>query len=272
MKEFPTAPRWFANVLKAENFLLKKFKNHLPTQAELHNDDQDTNDFSYNEDLDLLAAERMVPGKNYSPYMVQHVARYLWAMSFCRGKTVVDLGCGDGYGTYMLSWVAESATGVDISPKAIQESIRTYGSAESYAALNTEEQARIETDFSELPSNPWAPIYKIADLTEPQTLPDAEFGVCFEVLEHLDNPQEILKSIAESNIETVFFSVPNPLAGGSHINPHHVNDWSLGMLKGYFRDAGAKEIKTYRQGLKRYQIKRGATYADLNWLFKVRFK
>lgn len=279
-KEFSTAPRWFAQILKAENFVLKRTHKFLPKQADLHNqDNKGTSDFSYNKDLDLLAAERMVPGNNASPYMVQHVARYLWAMSIVRGESVVDLGCGDGYGTHLLSWVSPEVYGVDLDLQAIQEAWKEYGSKESFQKLSAREQVEIFNDSEiaewrkhEMGSNPTAPVYKIADLTKSQELPAVRYGVCFEVMEHLKNPQEILQSIADSNIQEVLFSIPNPLAGGSHINPHHINDWSLGLFKSYLKEAGAKEIKQYHQGLKRYQVKRGAFYWDLNWLFEVRFR
>jgi len=281
-RRFPTAPRWFATVLSAEEFALRRTHRYLPKQAELHSEDSGEvaarSNFSYNEDLDLLVAERMVPGNNASPYMVQHVARYLWAMSVVRGHTVVDLGCGDGYGTNMLSWVSPRAVGVDLDPGVVRNAIGTYGSRESVEALSAGQAERVWPDPADraaaidgLPRNPTAPVFHVADLSRPTELPAVRYGVCFEVMEHLENPKEILAGIARSRIEEVLFSVPNPLAGGSHINPHHVNDWSLGRFKSYLREAGATGIRSFSQGLKRYQIRRGAFYWDLNWLFRVRF-
>lgn len=279
-EKFPTAPDWFAQVLATEASILKRFKKHLPTQAKNHNEEarsSNTTDFAYNEDLNLFAAERMVPGQNYSLYMVQHVARYLWAMSLCQGKTVVDLGCGDGYGTQMLSWVSETAEGIDLSREAVRESIRSYGSKQSLDVLSLKQKAlcfsgtEIKALHNSLPDNPTAPVFKVADFSRPAELPNAEFGVCFEVLEHLEHPEELLQSISSSILKRVPFSVPNPLAGGSHINPHHINDWSLREVKDLFRDSRGS-VTSYHQGLKRYQVKRGAAYYHLNWLFDVEFK
>ena len=46
-----------------------------------------------------------------------HIMRYAWATRLAAGRSVCDLGCGVGYGTFMLSWVAKQAVGVDLWAK-----------------------------------------------------------------------------------------------------------------------------------------------------------
>ena len=49
----------------------------------------------------------------------EHLHRYMLAAKFAEGKTVLDIACGEGYGTYILSQVAKSVIGVDISKETI---------------------------------------------------------------------------------------------------------------------------------------------------------
>lgn len=240
---FATAPRWYRLVLSLEDAILYRFRDRLPTQAHLHDEaNTATSNFVLNERLGVLAAERMVPGNNASPYMVQHVARYLWAMGRVRGQRVLDLGCGDGYGSELLSWVCPQVVGIDISESALAHARRLYS----------------------------RPEYRHGDLTNPAELPDADVAVCFEVVEHLHNAQELLDAVG-SRVPRLLMSVPNPLVGGSHINPHHVNDWPLRTVRTNLRRAGATRIRAYNQGLKRYGVRRFAASCHSAWLFDVRF-
>jgi 2-polyprenyl-3-methyl-5-hydroxy-6-metoxy-1,4-benzoquinol methylase len=239
---FPTAPPWYRALLGLEERVLYRMRSRIPTVAHLHGDDGRTANYAVNERLGIRAAERIVPGANASPYMVQHVARYVWAMAACRGRNVVDLGSGDGYGTFMLSWVASKATGIDISRSAVEYARKSYP----------------------------GPEYRCGDLADPDCLLDADIGVCFEVLEHVLSAPDLLIA-AGKRLPRLMLSVPNPLVGGSHINPHHVNDWPLSHLKTVLRSAGATRIRTYHQHVRGYRVGRGAAPWHGTWLLDVRF-
>lgn len=246
MSSFGTAPAWYRPLLRAEAAVLERFKDRLPHTADLHGDDGQLADYASTA-LGVRAAERMVPGANASPYMIEHVARYLWAMSIARGQDVVDLGSGEGYGTFLLSWTASSAHGFDISETAVAHARTRYQ----------------------------GPRYSVADICSGDGLPTASLAVCFEVLEHLHDPRGLLDAAAK-RYPRLLVSFPNPLVGGSHINPHHVNDWPLSKLKHELRHAGAKRLKGYHQrGHPRprgdYVVRRGAYSWDATWLFDVRF-
>lgn len=52
-----------------------------------------------------------------------HVNRYAVAHPFCQGKRVLDIACGEGYGSYIMArkWDAKEVVGIDISREAIEK-------------------------------------------------------------------------------------------------------------------------------------------------------
>lgn len=48
-----------------------------------------------------------------------HIASYRFALPFTRGRRVLDLGCGSGYGAAMVADSATSVTAVDVSQDAL---------------------------------------------------------------------------------------------------------------------------------------------------------
>jgi len=57
----------------------------------------------------------------------ENIQRFQFALEWCRGKRVLDAGCGSGYGTHYLGCNgASSVLGVDISTEAIDEARREY--------------------------------------------------------------------------------------------------------------------------------------------------
>ncbi|WP_380067866.1 methyltransferase domain-containing protein [Dankookia sp. GCM10030260] len=57
---------------------------------------------------------------------VEHHHRYLLAREHCRGRDVLDVAAGEGYGTALLSQVARSAIGVEIDPAAVAAAAREF--------------------------------------------------------------------------------------------------------------------------------------------------
>ena len=119
---------------------------------------------------------------------LDHRERYLWAIKHMESpKTVLDAGCGVGYGSRMLSDHAERVIGLDISPEAIEYANRYW------------DNDRID--------------FGIQDLHELRFKSDTVFDVvvAFESLEHLAVPELFLLRLrAYITSETkVFVSSPN---------------------------------------------------------------
>ncbi|HEL5401424.1 class I SAM-dependent methyltransferase [Stenotrophomonas maltophilia] len=100
----------------------------------------------------------------------EHLHRYHFASRFCQGKRVLDVACGEGYGSRILSNAASSVVGVDISAEAVAHAQGKYarGSLEF-----------VEASAASLP------------------LPDDSFDVVvsFETIEHHDQHEEMLSEI-----------------------------------------------------------------------------
>lgn len=73
-----------------------------------------------------FTGERFTPGTK-GEIWVEHWHRYHFAARWVAGKTVVDVACGEGYGSALLARAAAHVTGVDISPEAIHHAQRVYG-------------------------------------------------------------------------------------------------------------------------------------------------
>ncbi len=65
------------------------------------------------------SGEQLIPNISSSRLQEEHRERYKFAKQFCRGKAVLDIACGTGYGSYELSREADRVVGIDISEESI---------------------------------------------------------------------------------------------------------------------------------------------------------
>ena len=70
-------------------------------------------------------------GERYLPEVhgvieIEHLHRYLLAKHLSQGMRVLDIACGEGYGSALLSQTAEMVIGVDISPEAVIHAQEKY--------------------------------------------------------------------------------------------------------------------------------------------------
>jgi GT2 family glycosyltransferase/SAM-dependent methyltransferase/glycosyltransferase involved in cell wall biosynthesis len=65
-----------------------------------------------------FSGERLT-GATSGQVEVEHYHRYLLAREFCRGRDVLDVAAGEGYGTALLAQVARSAVGIEIDADTV---------------------------------------------------------------------------------------------------------------------------------------------------------
>jgi ubiquinone/menaquinone biosynthesis C-methylase UbiE len=117
-----------------------------------------------------FTGERVVAGQVDRNLWNEHLARYAFASRLCRGRRVLDLGCGTAYGSDELASLAHRVTAVDIDPGALRHA------ASLYSKRNLEFTA---ADAGSLP-------FRNASF---------DLVVAFEVIEHLENWREMLEEI-----------------------------------------------------------------------------
>lgn len=61
--------------------------------------------------------------------MLEHLHRYAIAMDLVKGKIVLDIACGEGYGAHLLSTSANHVTAVDIDEPTIKKASKKYPAA-----------------------------------------------------------------------------------------------------------------------------------------------
>ena len=113
--------------------------------------------------------ERFEPAMN-AEIMLEHMTRYISATHLVKGKTVLDIACGEGYGSYMLSSAASRVIGVDISESTIQSA------ALKYKKENLE--------------------FKVGDCTSiPLSDSSIEVVISFETIEHIIEQDKFIQEI-----------------------------------------------------------------------------
>ena len=80
----------------------------------------------------MATSEISFTGERYLPteqgeIRLEHFQRYAIALDLVKGKCVLDLACGEGYGSSLMSGVAEQVVGVDVSADAIKHASIKYG-------------------------------------------------------------------------------------------------------------------------------------------------
>ena len=163
-------------------------------------------------------------GERYLPEIqgdvaLEHLHRYAMAKELARGKTVLDLASGEGYGSSLLAQVADRVFGVDLSREAIEHATQKYGSRNLEFLIG---------DCAEVP---------LAD-------DSVDLVVSFETIEHHPHHEEMMREIKRvlrpggllviSNPEKYEYSIaPN------YSNPYHAKELFrhqfAGLIAEYFK-------------------------------------
>jgi len=163
-----------------------------------------------------FTGERFVPGTP-GEIWVEHWHRYHFAARWVRGKRVLDVACGEGYGAALLAREAAHVTGVDVAQPAIDHAKRTYNSVGNAEF--------VRASCAELP---------LADGS-------VEVAVSFETLEHIDAQEAFLDELARvlARDGVLVLSCPNKLEYSDKRN--YQNEFHVKEL---YRDALAALVKS----------------------------
>ena len=133
----------------------------------------------------------------------EHLGRYLWSAQLAQGHNVLDAGCGTGYGTAILARTGvKRVAAVDISQEAVDRA------SESNADLP------VEVRQGDLRALPFA---------------DGEFDlvVCFEVIEHVEEPERVLDELARVLARHGVLCISTPNRGVYPPgNPYHLHEYT----------------------------------------------
>ena len=160
----------------------------------------------------VFTGERAIPEDVNTPadIMSEHWARYKYATSFVKGKRVLDVACGAGYGADLLAETAHSVIGGDISPETIKYCKSHYTK----------------------------PVFSIFDICEiPYPGSSFDVVVSFETIEHITDGEKFLSEIIRvlDSCGTLLISCP---LGGECGNIYHKAYYQRGtfepFLKKYF--------------------------------------
>jgi SAM-dependent methyltransferase len=142
-----------------------------------------------------------VPEENY--WFRRHLAVYEWIAERVRGLRVVDLACGEGYGSDVLASVAGDVVGVDANPEAFEHARLRY----------RREGLRFVRGLVE-------------EFDEP-----CDAVVFLQTIEHIQDPGALLERFARA-APLAYVTTPNrltlaPPGAEKSENPWHLREYTL---------------------------------------------
>ena len=140
-----------------------------------------------------------VPEENY--WFRRHLVVYRWIASRVGGRRVVDLACGEGYGSAVLAENAISVVGVDANPEAFEHARLKYSGP----------KLRFERNMLEL----WAG--------------DVDCVVFLQTIEHVQDPDAVLAHIRDliGRDGVAYVSTPNVLTLAPEGEERSGNPWHV---------------------------------------------
>ena len=150
----------------------------------------------------------------------EHLHRYHAITQLVKNKRVLDIACGEGYGTNIIAGYARNAVGVDIDHESIAHAKKTYGNSNTSFTQGSITQIPFDDN-------------------------SFDFVVSFETLEHVSmNDQHVfLKEIKRvlTSDGVLVMSTPNKHNYSiryNHYNKYHLHELSdieyIDLIKQYF--------------------------------------
>ena len=158
--------------------------------------------------------ERFLPWHEDAALAAEHLHRYAYASRIARGKRVLDIGCGEGYGSAILAAHAAFVIGVDLDAATVAHAHRKYSNANLDFLLASASELPFSLRF--------------------------DLAVCFEVLEHLEDQIGIVAEIRRvlTPEGVLIISTPDKRTYTDEMgfeNPFHVHELYLEELEELLR-------------------------------------
>lgn len=174
--------------------------------------------------------------KNITKFFVEDVKNYRGFPKIVHRPTVVDVGCGVGIGTNIMSQEAEFAWGIDSNAESISFATQAF--------------ERLKNNIYYTPQV----TFDVVDATnESRDLKEFDYVVCVEVIEHIpkESAEDLIKFlnkmvkreknghyVEDNNRTKIFISTPNRnsprLQKDTPFNEHHCYEASAGEMYEFF--------------------------------------
>ena len=142
-----------------------------------------------------------------------HLRRYETAARYVRGKRVLDIACGAGYGSQMLSLAgATTVVGVDVCPHTVEYAKKHYQIPGVQFICADAEQFEWSEQFDVI--------------------------VSFETIEHLHHPAKFLDCIRSHLVDKGNFFLSVPLGETRHLDRYHLHAFSQEEIFDLLENAG----------------------------------
>ena len=155
----------------------------------------------FHENIDI-AGDSRVPAYTRR----EHELRYELVLPYVKDKTVLDIGCGYGYGSAILAAVAKTVTAIDLNNEAISTAKARYCDVANLQFIQGD----------------------ILKFLESASL-SGDAVVLYEVIEHIEAHDQLLQQIWQTTAEggRLFLSTPNRLKTPFYRkNPYHIRELS----------------------------------------------
>ena len=130
--------------------------------------------------------ERYVPWVDNAGLSYEHLSRYLLAKEYAKNKMVLDMACGEGYGSFILSDVAGFVVGIDIDPDSVDHARTKYQRGNLVFVTSERSDVTLQKDHG------------------------VDLIVCFEALEHMDKHVELMREVKRLLKSDGIFIVSTP--------------------------------------------------------------
>ena len=150
-----------------------------------------------------FTGERYIPSEK-GIIRYEHLHRYFVCLDLVVGKSVVDIACGEGYGSYLLAGSAESVVGIDIEPECISHAKNKHNKDNLTFLLGSCDKIPVDSQ-------------------------SVDIVISFETIEHHDRHEEMISEIKRilKPSGVLIISSPNRLTYSdipNYQNPFHVKE------------------------------------------------